>query len=99
MAWWLSAGRKTNRAGKHLKSVTANHQQRRASRPGWLVWSVSIGEALLLLIVAFALSRYWLMLPVWMRRTAVMTFFLVLRSIMFILFSCFCLTLPLLNAA
>jgi hypothetical protein len=50
--------------------VTTNGEQRRASKPGWLAWSVSLGEALLLLILAFALSRYWLMLPVWMRRSA-----------------------------
>jgi hypothetical protein len=50
--------------------VTTNGEQRRASKPRWLAWAVSIGELLVLLIFAFALSRYWLMLPVWMRRTA-----------------------------
>ena len=36
----------------------------------WLAWTVTIFEALLLGAFAVVLSRYWLMLPVWMRRTA-----------------------------
>ena len=36
----------------------------------WLAWAVTLGEAVLLGGFALALSRYWLMLPIWMRSTA-----------------------------
>jgi hypothetical protein len=51
-------------------NMAANGDTQLRRKPGWLAWAVSIVEAILLLGFAFALSRYWLMLPVWMRRTA-----------------------------
>jgi hypothetical protein len=50
--------------------MTTNSRQQLRKKPRWLAWAISIGEVILLLGFAFALSRYWLMLPVWMRRTA-----------------------------
>jgi len=32
-----------------------------------LAWAITIGEAILLLGMAYCLADYWLMLPVWMR--------------------------------
>ena len=45
--------------------MTANGNQQLRKKPRWLAWAVSVGELILLLGFAFALSRYWLMLPVW----------------------------------
>jgi hypothetical protein len=45
-------------------------QAKGATKPMWLVWAVTLGEAALLAGFALALSRYWLMLPIWMRSTA-----------------------------
>lgn len=45
-------------------------QANSATKPMWLAWAVTLGEALLLGAFALALSRYWLMLPIWMRSTA-----------------------------
>jgi len=36
-----------------------------------LVWAITAGEALLLAVCAFILSRYWMMLPIWMRGVGV----------------------------
>ena len=35
--------------------------------PAWLVWAITIGEAILLAAMALLLTDYWLMLPVWLR--------------------------------
>src|SRR5436305_12756739 len=51
-------------------NVTSNSRQQLRKKPRWLPWAISIGEVILLLGFAFELRRYWLMLPVWMRRTA-----------------------------
>jgi uncharacterized membrane protein len=51
-------------------SDATKREDRRPIKRRWLAWSVSIGETVLLLVFGFVLSRYWLMLPVWMRRTA-----------------------------
>ena len=41
-----------------------------AAKPTWLAWAVTLAEVVLLGGFALALSRYWLMLPIWMRSTA-----------------------------
>ncbi|HUS35994.1 MAG TPA: hypothetical protein VM680_11645 [Verrucomicrobiae bacterium] len=40
------------------------------TKPTWLAWAVTLAEVVLLGGFAVALSRYWLMLPIWMRSTA-----------------------------
>jgi membrane protein YdbS with pleckstrin-like domain len=40
-----------------------------ATKPTWLAWAVTLAEVVLLGGFAVALSRYWLMLPIWMRST------------------------------
>jgi hypothetical protein len=37
-----------------------------------MVWAITLGEALLLGVCAVVLSKYWMMLPVWMRTLAVL---------------------------
>jgi hypothetical protein len=69
--------------------VTTNGEQRRAPKSGWLACSVSLGELVVLLIFTFALSRYWLMLPVWMRRTAGGFLFLAFAIVAYRLFRFF----------
>ena len=45
-------------------------QAKGATKPMWLVWAVTLGEAVLIGGAALVLRPYWLMLPIWMRSMA-----------------------------